>query len=283
MNSSDLLQRTLSGAGFIGFVVACLFLGPVGLACFTFTAALICTLEFAFTARKAGYKPVTELLMLGSFALLFLAYQFRAEPATCFTLVFAVIWFATLSSLVVMLAIKPTSEGLLRMAFTPFWLVYFALPLVQLQLLQGTVAQHHLLTSERWPAAVSLLLIFVTVWGSDVFAYLFGSKFGKRKLAPSISPKKTWVGLVASWAGALACGTAGAIGLGGDWRAGLTLGVIVAVMAPLGDLAASWLKRCLKAKDFGHTLPGHGGLLDRLDALLFVLPAVYWLMFNPFA
>lgn len=123
-----------------------------------------------------------------------------------------------------------------------------------------------------------VILAFVVTWGNDTFAYFTGHALGRHKLLERISPKKTWEGFaggaVGSVVGALvtralllpddlSIGLAVAIGLGG------------ALLGPLGDLAESMVKRAAGVKDSGKIIPGHGGLLDRIDALLFVAPWVY--------
>ena len=123
------------------------------------------------------------------------------------------------------------------------------------------------------PRRVFLLIFFI--WAADTGAYFAGKNFGKHKLAPSISPGKTWEG----WAGGAA------LTLLVGWAAGyflpdiplshrLVAAGVVAVFGPLGDLAESMLKRSAGVKDSGTFLPGHGGLLDRFDAFLLVLPVL---------
>jgi phosphatidate cytidylyltransferase len=113
----------------------------------------------------------------------------------------------------------------------------------------------------------------------DISGYLAGRRFGRRHIAPQISPNKTVEGLLAGMGGSVVIGfvLVGAISPWGHFSA-LALGVLVAVMAPLGDLCESLLKRDLGVKDLGGLLPGHGGVLDRFDAMLFALPAVYYLI-----
>jgi phosphatidate cytidylyltransferase len=123
-----------------------------------------------------------------------------------------------------------------------------------------------------------VILAFVVTWANDTFAYFAGHAFGKHRLYERISPKKTWEGfaggavgsvvgaLVTRWLlleGELTVGQAVVVGLGG------------AVLGPMGDLAESMLKRAAGVKDSSRIIPGHGGLLDRIDALLFVAPWVY--------
>ncbi len=120
---------------------------------------------------------------------------------------------------------------------------------------------------------ISLVALVALV---DIAAYFVGGRIGRRPLAPVISPKKTVEGLIAGTLVALAVGAAiGYIADPIDLPAGLVLGGVVAVFAPIGDLAVSVVKRSLAIKDMGSILPGHGGLLDRIDALITVIPAVW--------
>ena len=130
------------------------------------------------------------------------------------------------------------------------------------------------------PDGVGLLLgLVLCSVAADIFGYLAGRRFGRRHIAPQISPNKTVEGLLAGMAGSIVVGfvLVGSISPWGRFSA-LALGVVVAVVAPLGDLCESLLKRDLGVKDLGGILPGHGGVLDRFDAMLFALPAVYYLI-----
>jgi phosphatidate cytidylyltransferase len=124
----------------------------------------------------------------------------------------------------------------------------------------------------------ALLFIIVTIC-SDIGGYFAGITAGRHPMAPSISPKKTWEGLAGS---AAACLLAGALGIplllhGRVW-AGLVLGAAAVAAATLGDLAESMIKRDLGVKDMGTVLPGHGGILDRIDSLLIMAPVVWLLL-----
>jgi phosphatidate cytidylyltransferase len=118
-------------------------------------------------------------------------------------------------------------------------------------------------------------LLFLT-WANDSFAYLIGSRIGKRKLFERISPKKTWEGTIG---GGLACmltslGVHHYLGVLSLWD-WLAVALIVAIFGTIGDLVESMLKRSLGVKDSGHIMPGHGGFLDRFDAFIFAMPFVY--------
>jgi CDP-diglyceride synthetase len=114
-----------------------------------------------------------------------------------------------------------------------------------------------------------LILVLLSTWACDTLAYLVGRTLGRHKLAPTVSPGKSIEGLIGGIVGAVGVAAVGALLLPQPPLRVLGLGVVVAVGAVLGDLAESAVKRQLGAKDFGHILPGHGGILDRVDSLLF--------------
>ena len=127
--------------------------------------------------------------------------------------------------------------------------------------------------------AKAILTFIVVVAASDIGGYAAGVLFGKHPMAPVISPKKSWEGFAGS---AVACVVAGyflvVYLLEGDWWLGIILGVIAVVMATLGDLCESVMKRDLGLKDMSQVIPGHGGLMDRLDSLLATAPPIWLLL-----
>jgi len=125
-------------------------------------------------------------------------------------------------------------------------------------------------------------LIFVCSWGSDIFAYLVGVKFGKRKLAPVLSPKKSIEGAIGGILGATVLGGIYAsLMFSVDVKTIVTIMIISAigaVISMIGDLAASAIKRNNDIKDYGKIIPGHGGIMDRFDSVIFVAPILYGLL-----
>ncbi|MFC4556097.1 phosphatidate cytidylyltransferase [Georgenia faecalis] len=124
-----------------------------------------------------------------------------------------------------------------------------------------------------------LVLTFIAlVVANDTGGYIAGVLFGKHPLAPSISPKKSWEGLAGSLVLACAVGSVMVLRVGAPWWAGAVLGAGIVVSGTVGDLAESLLKRDLGMKDMGTLLPGHGGVMDRLDSLVVSAPVCYLLM-----
>jgi phosphatidate cytidylyltransferase len=123
-----------------------------------------------------------------------------------------------------------------------------------------------------------LAFILVTI-ASDIGGYVAGVLFGKHPMAPVISPKKSWEGFVGSLLSCVGAGLALVVYLlEGDWWVGVCLGLIAVVMATLGDLCESVIKRDLGIKDMSQIIPGHGGLMDRLDSLLATIAPVWLLL-----
>lgn len=128
------------------------------------------------------------------------------------------------------------------------------------------------------PAGLWLFLFGVLLtWANDVFAYFVGVLWGRRRIWPRLSPKKTWEGAIGGWTAAGIAGglLAWAMPIAITPAVGVLVGVLCGVLAFFGDLSISMLKRQVGAKDSGTFFPGHGGMLDRIDSLLFVLPIVY--------
>ena len=129
-------------------------------------------------------------------------------------------------------------------------------------------------------------MIFVGAFATDTFAYFTGILLGRHRLAPAISPKKTVEGAIG---GVIGCGgcfllfgyiVEAYFGLNFDMTALCILGILCAAVSEIGDLVASLIKRQYGVKDFGNLLPGHGGILDRFDSILFVAPLVYLFLYN---
>ena len=131
------------------------------------------------------------------------------------------------------------------------------------------------MTSGKWMPEI-IFFPFLLVWVNDTFAYLSGSLFGKHKLFPRISPKKSWEGAIGGGLMTIIVGLCVSPYIEGyTIRDTAIISCIVAVFGIYGDLLESLFKRSIEIKDSGNILPGHGGILDRFDAIIFTIPAIF--------
>ena len=171
---------------------------------------------------------------------------------------------------------KSSEESIRSFASTLFCGIYAPIGLLAFVMIRSLTGGE-----EGFMLAVSLLLM---VWGNDVFAYFGGRSFGKHRMAPSISPKKTWEGFVSGILGAVV-GFLIALylvpfKLSVSMLQALPAILLISFLGPVGDLTASKLKRAGHVKDTSDILPGHGGLFDRLDALILAAPAYYLYLYT---
>lgn len=161
---------------------------------------------------------------------------------------------------------QPTPTSLASYGVGIGMALYLGLPLQHLAMLRSG-------TEGLWWA----VWVIGGVWVNDTMAYIVGRLFGRHKLIPRISPGKTWEGTVGGiLATTVASGLAGPLILGLAWAPSCLLGALIGMAGSIGDLVESYLKRAAGVKDSGRLLPGHGGVLDRIDSLLFVAPLVYY-------
>lgn len=164
---------------------------------------------------------------------------------------------------------KDFRDAVMDTAIKTLGIAYIAIPLSYVILLRN-------LEQGRW----WLLFILFAIWASDTFAYLTGKTIGRHKLSPYVSPNKTVEGAIGGLAGAAIAGYVmnKYLALGMPITEAAALSVILGVIGIIGDLAESLLKRSAGVKDSGSVIPGHGGVLDRIDSLLFPVPFVYYFL-----
>lgn len=259
--ASDLTLRVGSGV-----VVAALFLGSLlaGGAWFSAFAGLAMLLalgEFYATLRSRGYAPVAILGLLGVVGVAVAADRSGPYAMSAFVL-------ATLVAVAFFYSLVVRRHPLQNAALTVLGLAWVSL--LGYAIVIGR--------AEHGTALILLIVLVTAVF--DMGAYFVGRAFGRRLLAPVVSPKKTVEGLVGGVFAAFALSAVlSTIPLFDplDLTGALWLALVVTVLAPLGDAAESVVKRALDVKDMGSIMPGHGGMLDRIDALLFVVPASFYL------
>lgn len=277
------MKRVLTAVVLIPIVLLIVFRAPAWL--FTGVVALVAILallEFAALVRGHGYEVARDLLVL----LFLVFFVLMLLPAMTAGPELGILVLAAMLLLAVAMRRGDLKQTLPSAAAGVLALLYIA---VALMALVG-------LRTHPWGKFL-VLYLFVVVWSGDTFAYYTGRAIGRRKLAPRISPGKTWEGTIASVIGSTVLGVlmfAFATSIVGFlmrvrllqasdavsspawlsppiWMA-VVLSVCINIAAQIGDLVESAIKRGAGAKDSGTLLPGHGGILDRIDALLFAAP-----------
>lgn len=244
------------------------YLGGWPLSCLLGLAAAVCALEYYEITMK-GWTPAAWVGIVLTGTLPFTPLLQNGGTAAFWIVAGYAIFCWTYH-----LLRGPLKEAPLLIAHLVSGMVYSAAGLTALQALRGRPGQ--------WLGAHWLMCALVTTFANDSAAYFTGRAIGKRKLYPEVSPNKTWEGFVG--------GIVGALGLLFLYRFLffhqahvvdiLVLGIAGGFMGPVGDLCESMLKRSYGVKDSGKIMPGHGGMLDRIDALMFNAPLTYvWVHF----
>lgn len=260
---SNFWQRTLTGIVFVVVLVGAIWFSPLS---FFLLLLFINTLglwEYAsiFEGRpEAPNKWVTTAIGTIIFMLL-LSGSLLPVPAYLTKLIIPLLFVPCIAELY-----SGKADPFQRAALSMSGILYLILPLYCFDLIATSSTHYHY----TWQLPLSY---FILIWSSDTFAYLSGRAFGKHKLFERISPKKTWEGSI----GGAICTMLISFVLYRFYGiyplpVWLGLAVIIVVCGTLGDLVESMLKRSLDVKDSGNILPGHGGILDRFDSLLFSAP-----------
>ena len=243
-------------------------------------AVELCLYEFFQICRHAGFKPLSVLAYVAGAALCVVrAAETGSTEMYSLVLLFAVVLVILTLALALMRDLK-TYLG--AIATTTFGVIYIGLALSCLLPLRFSRLGSRSLglagTAGGTAGRNLMLLLFLVIWADDTFAYLVGRTMGRKMLFPSISPKKTLEGSVAGLVGSLlvAWGFAHMFWQTASLKKVMLLAGLVALFGQIGDLAESAMKRGANLKDSGSVLPGHGGLLDRVDSLLLGAP-VLWL------
>lgn len=268
LKGKNLGVRTLSGAVLGIVIVGAILLGawPSAVVFSLVVVGGITELLQMFLLRQPDFKPA-YFLTLGLGAALVTGVALNPDP------LMLLVGLMFVPAIFIYEVFRKESATVENVAFSSLALLYVALPLALLMLIGGHQGE--------WVPARVLVVIF-TVWVNDIFAYLVGCSIGKHKMCPSISPKKSWEGLFGGLLFSVAFAMAAGYMMEGDVLHWGGLGLVVALAGVVGDLLESKIKRECGVKDSGTLIPGHGGVLDRFDALLLAAPVayVYMLIFN---
>ena len=266
MSKSDLITRTITGLLYGLVLIASLVINYYTFHLFFLTVLILGLKEFYQLIEKKDIKPQKSLGFVMSIGLYVSSYLLHINEKMSYITLNLVLAITLLLFTVELFRGKEIS--FVNIGSTILGVVYVALPLSLLSFLAfdtNNQYSYHLILS-----------LFILVWLSDVGGYFAGVNFGKHKLLERISPKKTWEGV----AGGVVLCIVGAYILSQflptmNIYMWLVLGVLVSISSIIGDLIESMLKRSANIKDSGNILPGHGGILDRFDSVLFVIPIVY--------
>ncbi|MBN1929377.1 MAG: phosphatidate cytidylyltransferase [Chlorobiaceae bacterium] len=263
---SNLFQRVAVAIAGIPLLLWLNMQGGLWFFALVFALSLMATVEFRRLAVRHAYPP-SLLVLLPLTALIQLNFYFR----------FVEFWEAVLMAVLFLQVLelwRTQGSQLMNIGSTLVGLFYVNLcfgALLRLRLLE---------TSEAGSGESLVLLLFICVWAADIFAYFGGSQLGGkifgRKFFARISPKKTWEGYLSGIAGSMLAAWLCSLFIAGfpDGRA-VPAGLFIGAVAPVGDLMESMFKRDAGVKDSSSLIPGHGGVLDRFDTIMFMAPLLY--------
>ena len=258
---NEFTTRAVSGGLYVALLITTMMFSPLTFYIVIGVFSVLALWEFQ---RLIDFKPILgPLLLITLFAFIYLDMLSETIINIMNGLAIAI------NSLLAYLCLgqkKPAYSFVTKSSFTLFYLISSSL---FIPLLMDFSSPGH---------PYYLLLFYGSIWFNNTFAYLIGSQFGKTKLYPAISPKKSWEGY---WGGTLATlglvyFTENTLQLFGDFW--LLIGLLIPLFATLGDLIQSYFKRRANVKDSGSLLPGHGGFYDRMDSVIFTAPFYYLLL-----
>jgi len=261
---SNMLVRAITGLFFVSFIILATIFGSWYFQVLFGVVAILALNEFYSLFKDSNVKPnLSQGVIVGALIYLVSLYSINEQVLSVYligllVILFPLVGFAELY--------RKKVTPFQNMGVTVIGLFYVVLPFVLINVMR-------LNTDNFWP----VLSIFILTWCSDTFAYLVGRKIGKRKSFERISPNKSWEGFVGGLLFSVLAGLIIAYFTDDSFVKYVVYGIVISSFGTFGDLVESMLKRSLKIKDSGTILPGHGGLLDRFDAVIFVIPIIYFL------
>lgn len=262
-----LVTRALSGLVYVAIIVCAAFCGETGIMCLALLLGVLAVLEFSHITHHSERRDILVVLL-------------NIAGICCFALVNlmfpVIIWFILWTILLVVELYRKNENPIASLGNSALIQLYIGLPLAFMVVLNDT-------GFGLSRPSMTVLLLFCCLWINDTGAFLTGSLIGKHKLFPRISPAKTWEGFFGGFLLVIAacvifwrfCPSFFGIPSGFSSLKWIGLGVVISVAGTFGDLLESLLKRSLHIKDSGNIMPGHGGILDRIDSFLLAMPAMF--------
>lgn len=288
----ELLKRVLTAVVLIPVVLVLILRAPVPVLAFVAgVVALLAIRELLKLSEAYGIRPfrAATLIFCGAFFLLIAIFPGATDALSTAGFAYLTLCAAALTPFLFLALGMRSNElasGFPAAMVSVFSFVYVALPMASL-----------VSTREQWRGGFFLLYLLLLVWAGDIFAYFVGKPFGRHRMSPRVSPNKTWEGAVASVGASVGVGVLmfryavpissallgahlierkdGIFNSEASLVPVIVLSLVLNVAAQLGDLVESLIKRGAGMKDSGSILPGHGGMFDRIDALLFAAPVLW--------
>jgi phosphatidate cytidylyltransferase len=259
---NNFVQRSLTGTVFVVVLVTAIITNQLVFSGLFFIITILGLFEFYKLWGNGGKRPqVTSGMVLG--ALTYLGLAALSNGLLEMRLLLLLLPLAMIVFMVELYRDKPSPFE--NIALTLLGVLYIAVPFGLLNFLYLPVSNY-----------IILLSYFILLWANDTFAYLFGMTFGKHRLFERISPKKSWEGSIGGGLTTiLAAWGLSRFELSIPFIHWAAIALIIVITGTLGDLVESMMKRSLHIKDSGNILPGHGGILDRFDAVLISAPIVF--------
>lgn len=278
MNIKNLIIRSLSGLVYVALIVLGVITTQWAFVALCSLLALLASHEFLKMTKPGGEKINHWIdVAFAVIAVLLMSIATIGIFAGMYIVVVLLLLPGYVLARGVMQLYEKREQPINSLAYSMFAQIYITLPLILMPLIYEEIS------------SIFLLLIFVMIWANDTGAYLVGCSMGRRRLFERISPKKSWEGF---WGGMVFTVVVSVLfysvfedAVPDDLRTlpfFIILGIVVSLFATFGDLVESMIKRSLGVKDSGNLIPGHGGILDRIDSMLFVIPAVvlYFMLYS---
>mgnify|MGYP002517187544 FL=1 len=263
----NFIIRTLSGIVMVATLIGATLFSKLTFVLLLLAITLGGEWEFYRLAKKAGTSPQRFVGMLAG-TMMIVAAAAALHEILAITAVLMVAFMILIPMPLIFELYRKSATPMANVGITYAGVIYVALPMALLTFFPM------MLGNGEWKPWSVILYIFI-IWANDVFAYLFGITLGKHRLFERISPKKSWEGFFGGLLGAMAMGFVAAKVLDANVALWIGLALIAAITGVFGDLVESLLKRSVDVKDSGSFIPGHGGWLDRFDALIFSVPFAF--------
>lgn len=260
MRYQSWILRAISGLVYVGIIIGCIFWGSIPFSILAALLGVAAVIEFEKICEGISENSLPPLF-LDAAGVIFLVFGWLVYPLLGWICIY-------LCRIIIELYVK-NEKPIRCLAISLMTQIYIGIPLALMTLIGKYIGLHF------------ILAIFLLIWINDTGAFVVGSLFGRHRLFERISPKKSWEGFFGGLAFTLFFGWLFAFCGGNFWDVKwnvitwLIFAAVITIFSTWGDLAESLIKRSLKIKDSGHIIPGHGGILDRIDSLLLVIPASF--------